>query len=30
MGMGPTTLSFAGKYQRLLTNAVALDGTVLL
>ena len=29
MGMGPSTLTFAGKYQRLTSNAVAFDGTVL-
>jgi hypothetical protein len=29
MGLGPATLTFAGKYQRLTSNAVAFDGTVL-
>jgi hypothetical protein len=29
MGLGPATLTFAGKYQRLISNAVAFDGTVL-
>ena len=29
MGLGPATLSFTGKYQRLTSNAVAFDGTVL-
>ncbi len=29
MGMGPATLSFTGKFQRLTSNAVAFDGTVL-
>lgn len=29
MGMGPSTISFTGKYQRLLSNVVAFDGTVL-
>jgi len=29
MGLGPGTLSFTGKYQRLMSNAVAFDGTVL-
>ena len=29
MGLGPAYLSFTGKYQRLTSNAVAFDGTVL-
>lgn len=29
MGLGPATLTFAGKYQRLTSDAVAFDGTVL-
>lgn len=29
MGLGPSTLSFTGKFQRLTSNAVAFDGTVL-
>ena len=29
MGLGSSTLSFTGKYQRLTSNAVAFDGTVL-
>lgn len=29
MGLGNSTLSFAGKFERLTSNAVALDGTVL-
>jgi hypothetical protein len=29
MGLGPATLSFTGKYQRLTSNAIAFDGTVL-
>ena len=29
MGLGPATLTFAGKYQRLISDAVAFDGTVL-
>ena len=29
MGLGPATLTFAGKYQRLTSNAIAFDGTVL-
>jgi hypothetical protein len=29
MGLGPAYLSFTGKYQRLTSNAVAFDGTIL-
>ena len=29
MGLGPATLSFTGKFQRLTSNAIAFDGTVL-
>ncbi len=29
MGLGDSTLSFAGKFERVASNAVALDGTVL-
>ncbi|MEO7971579.1 MAG: hypothetical protein ABI698_09800, partial [bacterium] len=29
MGIGPATLSFTGRFQRLTSNAVAFDGTVL-
>jgi hypothetical protein len=29
MGLGDSTLSFAGKFERVMSNAVALDGTVL-